>query len=267
MTARERCIICGSDAGSIEHHHVGRSAYLAATVNLCRSGHVRQTIRQRDAGAFRALNSDEQRVWSILHGILGLLVEQARGLGLTDLAVVIERQHRAALLLLSALSDEPIGPDPLANSVRPGRALRKTSRPAVAADDAADAGERLAALTAGILPAVAAAASELAPDAAHGQAARTIAAGADRLAAGLVALEDHPRVIADMITAALQATTLGSDVLTRLVGAACAGDADTAASDPRLDADLHAFEAAAAAQLDFALSLATDKPTNGSSTP
>ena len=180
-----RCLICGS-AERTEEHHIALAVNLTVTVTLCRSCHQHQSRLQRDAGIFRRLHGDEQRVCAIMHGFLALVGEHAKSVGCRDQQVT--RSRAAALQLLSAISDD-VGPDPTAATInRPEREPRRA------------AGTPIEFAT-GLLDALASAADEWLP----GSQVADLAAGLADSVDALYALSEHPR--ADEITAAIEGAT------------------------------------------------------------
>lgn len=204
------CLICGSSQ-RIEDHHVGRATNLAVTVPLCRQCHARQTGLQRRFGVFRLLPGDEQRLWSIAHGFMGLLIEHARALSAPALATD-ERAHRAILRLLASLTDDPIGPNPIANTFRgrPKRANRRKSvKPVAPPNTTAEPSPESFAV--GFMPALAMAVAQIAPDSETLRVANHAADCAEQLTTALSTLENHPR--AAELHAAMERTALGVEAL------------------------------------------------------
>ena len=106
-----RCLLCGSRE-RIEQHHPGREINCSVAVPLCKRCHERIWRLEENAGVHREIDSEPQRVWSTMHGLVALL-ESERDPEHWFLA------NRAALLrLVNVVSDEPIGPDPVSNVVR-----------------------------------------------------------------------------------------------------------------------------------------------------
>jgi hypothetical protein len=260
------CFFCGSSPGvklrplihddRIEGHHVGRAVYFRVRVPLCTHCHRRQTDLQYDAGVFRKLEGEEQPIWALIHGLAALLIEQARALGLGDLASLGERQHRGMLRLLASLTDEPLGPNPITNTLG-DRGRLDQPRPVSPALSAAELLEAVAAL----LPVVIDAANELLPGSVEllpGFSAAELRAlitpaSAHRIARDLAALEDHPR--AGALAAAIERAALWPELVEQLIAHAAAGEED-AQPDARLVGTLRALDADARLGLHFLLALA-----------
>ena len=202
------------------------------------------------------MEGEAQRVWALAHGFNALLIEQARMLGLDDLASLGERQHRGMLRLLASLTDEPLGPNPITNTLGDRRRLDQP-RPVSPALSVAELLEAVAAL----LPVLIDAANELLPasvellpgfSAAELRALIT-PASAHRLARGFAVLEDHPR--AGELAAVIERAALWPELVEQLIAHAAAGEED-AQPDAQLVGTLRARGADARLGLDFLLALA-----------
>jgi hypothetical protein len=221
------------------------------TVPLCEACHDGQTRSQRDAGVFRDhLDSDAHHAWAVVHGLGGLLIAHAHAAGNPQFTADGERQLRAMLRLLAGLSDQPIGPNPIANTLRP------SSRPPARRAHASVA-QATRTLTGGVLPAIGAALSEwLPPDAellsgiSVDQAARLLAPEpARKVARTLTALEAHPRA-AELTAAFERAMAL---TFTDQLTVAVAGE-----SEDRPVETLREFAAVAGAMADLFVALAAE---------
>ncbi|MBV9167455.1 MAG: hypothetical protein JO342_15065 [Solirubrobacterales bacterium] len=129
---------------------MGREIHLSVTVSLCIGCHRWLTGLQYDAGIFRhGLGGDGQRLWSIFHGFTALLIAHAHAAGVERFVHEGERHQRAMLRLLAAVFDQPLGPNPIANTVRSSN--RKAAH--VAAHGSVE--QWIESLTTGIVPALA----------------------------------------------------------------------------------------------------------------
>jgi hypothetical protein len=271
----QRCAVCGTTEGPFERHHIAlRTRHETATVLLCRPCHPQQTARQRDAGLIgpRSTPSGESAVTlfhALTEGLAGILTDHARRAGLDQLVALHQQSRRATLRLLAQLSDDlgSLGPRPITNDRRSRR--RQASNTSAPMPSVADSLPALA----GILPALVSAistpprpgAAALLPGSTKllrgftvDDAARLFTpAGADRLARGLAALEDHPRV-GKLAVIIERMSTLGFVLCDQLAKATAAdglgkGEIDT----DRLVQLGRAFYEDARSTVDFALSLTT----------
>ena len=206
------CAICG-ESHPTEEHHIARAKYSDVKVDLCLPHHRRQTRMQHDAGVFRESGGETQRAWAILHGCIALLMEQSDAIE-TDQGLGVmppwAAWHRAILRLLTALADEPLGPDPIASTLR---AYPPRTRPTSAAG--VDEATAIDALLTTILPAIATLVDELVPGTDEAILMRQLTARGASLVHELASLEHHPR--ADAYRADAQRTTaLMLDTVERL---------------------------------------------------
>jgi hypothetical protein len=151
---------------------------------------------QYDAGVFRYdLGGDGQRLWSILHGFTSLLIAHARAAGAEGFVGEGERHQRGMLRLLAAIFDQPLGPNPIANTVRSANA----NTACVPAHESVEQG--IESLTTGILPGFADMLCELLSGDVELLAGFTVddaarllrSVDARQLADAQAALEAHPR--------------------------------------------------------------------------
>jgi len=190
------CLLCQSDEG-VQEHHVGRKEFLpSVTVPLCRRCHERQTRLQRQAGVFRKLEGEGQRVYSIMHGFQALLNELADFLPVDEPARGDPgRDQRAVLRLLAVLSGEPLGPDPLRSTLRAQSGQRNSERHSQPA-------ETVAAALLQVLSAESQTVMELLPDTAEATMLRNLTDRTDLVFERLAALAEHPQ--AEKLTEALR---------------------------------------------------------------
>jgi hypothetical protein len=230
---------------------------LDVTVPVC-DCHDWQTQSQRDAGVFRDhLDCETHHVWAVVHGLGGLLVAHAHAAGDANCAADGERQLRAMLRLLAGLSERPIGPNPIANTLRP------SSRPPARRAHASRA-QATRTLTSGVLPAIGAALSEwlpadgeLLPGVAVDDAARLLAPDAGRtVARRLAAVEAHPRA-GELAAAFERASALPLTFTDQLI-AAVAGE-----SGDRPVETLREFATIARALVDLFLALVAGESASG----
>jgi hypothetical protein len=253
------CAICGASHRT-EEHHVGRAKHSDVKVDLCVPHHRRQTRMQHDAGVFRESGGEVQRAWAILHGCIALLMEQSDALDPTDGGPGVmppwAAWHRAMLRLLTALADEPLGPDPIASTLR---AYPPRTRPATA-PGTVDLATAIDALVTAILPAIATLVDELVPGTDEAALMRQLTERSPFLANEFAALEPHPR--ADAYSADAQRTTaLMLDTLERLATLEAAHpDADESAV-AELSEQLTSFRRAYDRHTDLIRALAAGEDT------
>jgi len=193
-----RCAVCATGDALEQHHLALRSGCETAIVPLCPRCHDGQTDRQRRAGLIKRSPRGHKTegldlLCGLVDGLAGILTAHARHIGDDRLVHEDERQRRATLRLLSVLSGErpgSLGPRPISND-RLGDIAHRREVPA--GEAGCTSAQSIAALAAGVLPALAAAIGELTGDSEVTRAASAIAAGSAQLAKALHALEDHPR--------------------------------------------------------------------------
>lgn len=268
--------MCTRTECRFECHHIAlRANHESATVHLCGACHDQQTDRQRRAGLIaRHSTSADDPALALLHalteGLAGIVAAQAQRTHNLQLVEHIDRDRRATLRLLASLSDErpsALGPRPINND----RGCRRRQARSTAAPMPSVA-DSLAAL-AGIFPALMTAistppqpgAATLLPGRAELLRGFTIddagrlfsRAGADRVARGLAALEDHPR-IKELAVIIDRASTLGFVLCNQLAKAtAVDGLGEGQMDTDRLIQLGRAFYNDARSTVDFAVSLAT----------
>jgi hypothetical protein len=273
----KRCARCGSTEGPFEQHHLAlRVNHDTATVWLCKGRcHNEQTARQLQAGLIdhrstAARNPSLALLHALTEGLAGIFTAYAHRAGYEPLIRDIDRDRRATLRLLTSISDKrpgTIGPRPISNDRRRQQA-RNTSAPV---SGVANSLQALACILPALYTAISkpprATEAELLPGEAellHGftveDAARVLTlAGADRLARGLAALEDHPRV-GELAAVIERGHALGL-AFNEQVAKATAADGLGEPAEIETDGLVQlgrTFYDDARAYFDFALALATD---------
>lgn len=189
------CLLCQSGEW-VQEHHVGRKEFLpSVTLPLCRRCHQRQTRLQRQAGVLRKVDGDGQRVYSIMHGFQALLSELVDRLPVDDpLSGDPLRFQRAVLRLLVVLSGEPLGPDPLRNTLNPQPRQRSSQHQSPPA-------ETIVAALLQVLEVQSETVAALLPGSAEATMLRNLSERSDVMLEGVAALGQHPRAgeLADVL--------------------------------------------------------------------
>jgi hypothetical protein len=254
----DRCAISGALDDLQEHHLAGKQNNATAKLWLRKDLHDEQSARQWQLGVLTRLKrppSEVRTLHAVTEGVAGILGAHARHIGSAELAAYNERFRRASVELVGLLCEERLGPRPILNDRPHWRARRPRPGPNV---DLAESG---AVLAAELFPALADAVTALIPDSAEADIASRVAAGAQRVAAGLAALDGHPRS-RELRAATEHASASAVTAMQRLAESIAARELEpqTAPEDAvELARDVQAFARHARAHREFMLALAADE--------